>query len=100
MSRRRRVLQAVLQSTAYHTPAPPPKPPPPPPPPPHCTATAPKLLACGMSERRPSGAICVVKKIVCRGATAVSCRCTASRLSGPAAHAHAHTKAQHWTVGT
>jgi hypothetical protein len=37
-----------------------------------------------MSERSPVGVICVCKKMVCRGATDVSCRSTTSRRSGPA----------------
>ena len=53
----------------------------PPPPPLHC---APRLLDCGMSDRRPTGDICVWKKMVWRGATDVSWRCTASRRSGAA----------------
>lgn len=50
-----------------------------------CTLTdPPRLLACGMRERRPTGDICVWKKIVCRGARLVICRATASRRSGAA----------------
>ena len=55
----------------------------------------PRLPVGGMSERRPVGAICVCRKMVCRGATDVSCRCTASRRSGPAGQrrARAHQAA-------
>ncbi len=45
---------------------------------------SPRLVVGGMSDRSPTGDICVWKKIVWRGATAVICRSTSSCRSGAA----------------